>query len=234
MYLGELAFESPAEAKRWRASRMVVADAKWPFLLAPSVDEIGSDQGLASDFLVELEHLGGGPEFFEIDGRGANVSFRGLLGEDTHGEITTKLVGLLSAAHACDAAGSLEVQGGGGTVSIVVLEPQKRIRCRNGRENRKDHERWRAVLERSTERMKSDPRAAPPEPPTAHEAREIQRLEALPKRTAADERDLRDLRQLVLVRQNPLALDAKELKAAIKHVEGRMRARAKRSTSGPK
>jgi hypothetical protein len=228
MILGELTFESLAAAKRWRASRMLVAKTQWPFLLAPLDDEIGSDQGLASDFLAELEDLGGGHEFFEISGRAANVSFRGLLGEDTHREITTKLAGLLSAAHACGAAGSFEVQGGGRTTSAVVLEPQKRIRCRNGRANRKDDERWRAVLVRSTERMTSDPDAALPEPPPAREAREIQRLQALPKRTAAEERDLRDLQQLVVVKHNRLELDAKALKAAIKHVEGRIQARAKR------
>ncbi len=112
LIFGELELAAPKQ-KKWLEARAVVAKARWPQILAPDEDQVGSDRGRVRELIEELRALGGGPTFFQLETRGPTVVIQALLPEDTYREVQNHLVGVLSAASKCGATGTVDVRNAG-------------------------------------------------------------------------------------------------------------------------
>lgn len=218
--MGRLTLGDAAALERWKGARATIVKARWPGILAPMDDEVGSDQGVVGALLAELGRIRDGHEFLEVNELGNVVAFRGVLGEDTYRDVLSKLVAVLSAALTHDASGRFDVRNAGAHTggSVEVLAGKLRGRELKGKLGPEDEMMMRDALR--------GPSAPKPATSPARMDPKILRLQALPKRTAAQERDLRDLLQLAQIKANR-SLSPAERKERLGRVESRMKARAK-------
>lgn len=233
--MGELIFENPAAVALWKRKRAAVMAARWPSILAPFDDDIGSDQGAVDDLLEELRQQGGGHEYFEVTERGRAVTFRAYLGEDDYRSITPKLVALLAAANASGATGRFEVRNAGAHTGGAVDLGDGRLRMRElGRTlSPEDELRVREVIAQAGQRDLKRRAKERAKTPAAVADPRVRRLQSLAKRTPAQEADLRDLLQIAMLKENRAGDSPANVRGAIKRVAARLKSRAKRAGKSP-
>jgi len=217
---GELELAA-AKQKKWLEARAIVGKATWPQILAPDDDVIDSDRGSVADLLEQLRALGGGPTFFELVRKGSTVTIRAFLDEDTYREVQDDLVAVLSAASKAGATGRLDVRNAAALTGGAIELGAKGIRELAGKLTSEDKRRAEEILRRVAAPARPAARATPGDPAIA-------RLQALATRTASQERELHDRLQLAMIRENRAGKSPADVKDAIKRVEARMKARAKR------
>jgi len=218
--LGEL--ELPvAKQKAWLDARATIAEADWPPIFAPDDDLVGADRGVVGELVEELRAIHGGPAFFELVADGSTLTLHALLDEDTFRDVLDNLVAVVSAASACGAKGRVEVRNAGTLTGGVIELAGKAIRGRalTGKPTSADKRRVDAVLQRVRPAVK--PAAAPRDAAIA-------RLQALVTRTAAQERELRDRLQLATIKENRARRSPADVKSAIRRIEARLKAHAKK------
>lgn len=205
---GELTFASAADVERWTRARAIVAKAKWPSMLAPDDDVVGSDRGVVRDLVTRLGAIEGGPKFFEIETKGATATVRGFLDEDTYRDVASDLVALISAA-AVSAKGRVDVRNASALTGGGVELDGKRIRGRDLARtlSAEDQRRVDAVFDRIAART-----PAPAPLPYLH----------------VKDPDERDRAQIAWLEENHARRPAADVKDAIQRVEARMKARAKK------